>query len=77
MYMMEEILNTTKSSYYEHFDDFKRCANFLIRQDSLRKFYSFLGKNVSDGFFGAVAYLDLVVRRVNADNEDHDYYRQN
>lgn len=30
MILVEEILNTTKQSYYEYFEDFKRVSNLLV-----------------------------------------------
>lgn len=39
MMVVEEILNTTKQSYYEYFEDFKRCANILVSESTLRRYY--------------------------------------
>ena len=32
MTLFEEVLNTTKQSYYEYFEDFKRIANMLVKK---------------------------------------------
>jgi hypothetical protein len=40
--MIEEIFNTTKQSYYEYFEDFKRCANLLVEEHTLQNFYKIL-----------------------------------
>lgn len=33
MVLIEEIINTTKQSYYEYFEDFKRVANLLVTRE--------------------------------------------
>lgn len=38
----EEVLNTTKQSYYEYFEDFKRVANMLVTKELLAKFRALL-----------------------------------
>ena len=38
MVLIEEILNTTKQSYYEYFEDFKRVSNLLVSKDIMNRF---------------------------------------
>jgi hypothetical protein len=37
MVLIEEIINTTKQSYYEYFEDFKRVANLLVTREVMQQ----------------------------------------
>ena len=39
MVLIEEILNTTKQSYYEYFEDFKRVSNLLVSKRVMKDFF--------------------------------------
>ena len=42
MILIEELINTTKQSYYEYFDDFKRISKLLISKDIMKRFCDIL-----------------------------------
>jgi hypothetical protein len=69
--VFEEILSSAKQSYYEYFEDFKRCANIFVSQSTLAKFYSFLDADETS-FGNSAAYLELVVKRVNSEFEEQE-----
>ena len=57
MVLFEEVLNTTKQSYYEYFEDFKRVANMLVSKDVLAQFRSLLDPNRSSALRNSARYL--------------------
>ena len=57
MVLFEEVLNTTKQSYYEYFEDFKRVANMLVSKDVLAQFRSLLDPNRSSALKNSARYL--------------------
>ena len=75
---VEEVLNNTKQSYYEYFEDFKRCANVLVSEKVLSKLFEWIQnpekRKEPNVFKNSVTYLHMIAKRVNADNEDMDYY---
>ena len=42
MILIEDLINTTKQSYYEYFDDFKRISKLLISKDIMKRFCDIL-----------------------------------
>ena len=65
--VVEEIRNTTKQTYYEYFEDFKRCANILVSHQMLSKFYECVKSGEGSPFVNSVAYLEMVLRRINTE----------
>lgn len=82
--LVEQVLNNTKQSYYEYFEDFKRCADVLVSEKVLQKVFNLLqesceAKQPSDLiiFKNATTYLHMIAKRINADSDDTDYYETN
>ena len=75
--VIEEIMNITKQSYYEFFEDFKRCANVLVSEATLRKLFAFILESEGSSFTNALSYLEMVLKRINTEKEEaeNDYYR--
>lgn len=71
---VEEIMNSTKQFYYEYFEDFKRCVSILVSEETLKKFVEKLDKN-EISFKNSSSYLDIVLKRINSESEEQDYYR--
>ena len=57
MVLFEEVLNTTKQSYYEYFEDFKRIANMLVSKDVLAKFRALLDPQRPNAMRNSARYL--------------------
>ena len=69
MSTIEEIFNSTKQSYYEYFEDFKRCADILVEEKTLLKFMEFLSSEDQVEFSNAISYLELVLKRINSEDD--------
>ena len=74
MVLFEEVLNTTKQSYYEYFEDFKRVANMLVSKDVLVRFRTLLDPKRPQAFRNASRYLEFLFTRINSEREDNSYY---
>lgn len=79
--LVEQVLNNTKQSYYEYFEDFKRCADILVSEEVLQRVLDLLQKSCEAEepldliiFKNATTYLHMIAKRINADNDDTDYY---
>ena len=57
MVLFEEVLNTTKQSYYEYFEDFKRVANMLVSKNVLAQFRSLLDPSRPSALRNSARYL--------------------
>lgn len=57
MNLFEEVLNTTKQSYYEYFEDFKRIANILVNTETLGRFRKELNPQKPGAFRNSAKFL--------------------
>lgn len=57
MILIEEILNTTKQSYYEYFEDFKRVSNLLVSKEVMSRFLDIILANNEKSFRSASKFL--------------------
>jgi hypothetical protein len=76
MVLVEEILNTTKQSYYEYFEDFKRAANQLVDREVMQRFLDIILDRNEPSFRNAALFLELLFARINSEGEDNSYYHQ-
>jgi hypothetical protein len=74
MVLVEEILNTTKQSYYEFFEDFKRAANLLVDKDVMQRFLDIILERHEPSFRDASFFLEILFCRINNEGEDNRYY---
>lgn len=76
MILVEEILNTTKQSYYEYFEDFKRVSNLLVNQDIMKRFLDVILGHNEKSFRSASRFLEFLFARINSEREDNSYYHR-
>lgn len=76
MVLLEEIINTTKQSYYEYFEDFKRVANLLVSSPVMDRLLQVLLSPAEPSFRNASRYLEYLFARINAEKEDNSYYHR-
>ena len=65
MILVEELINTTKQSYYEYFDDFKRISKLLISKDIMKKFFDILLLKNEKSFRNVSKFLEYLFQRIN------------
>jgi hypothetical protein len=73
---LDEILNATKQSYFEYFEDFKRISNYLVSSEVMGRFYECLCKLEEPIFCNASRFLEILFTRMNSENEDSRYYQK-
>lgn len=76
MVLVEEIINTTKQSYYEYFEDFKRVANLLVRREVMQQFVDVLLRREQASFRNASKFMEYLALRINTEREDNNYYNR-
>jgi hypothetical protein len=76
MVLVEEIINTTKQSYYEYFEDFKRVANLLVTREVMQKLIDVLMLKQQPSFRNASKFMEYLVLRINTEREDNNYYNR-
>lgn len=76
MALVEEVFNTTKQSYYEYFEDFKRISNLLVSQEVMQRFLDIILDRHEPSFRNASAFLELLFARINSEGEDNSYYHR-
>lgn len=76
MSLIEEVFNSTKQSYYEYFEDFKRIANLLVNNKTLSRFYNIICQLSEPSFRNASKYLEAVMVRVNGEREESSSYNK-
>lgn len=74
--MVEEIFNTTKQSYCEYAEDFKRAANQLVSQDVMQRFLDLILERNEPSFRSASLFLELLFTRINSERDDNSYYHR-
>ena len=65
MILVEELINTTKQSYYEYFDDFKRISKLLISKDIMKKFFDILLLKNEKSFRNVSKFFGYLFQRIN------------
>jgi len=65
MILVEELINTTKQSYYEYFDDFKRISKLLISKEIMKKFFDILLLKNEKSFRNVSKFLEYLFQRIN------------
>lgn len=76
MILVEEILNTTKQSYYEYFEDFKRVSNLLVSKETMARFLELIVGQQEKSFRSACRFLEFLFGRINSEREDNSYYHR-
>jgi hypothetical protein len=76
MVLIEEIINTTKQSYYEYFEDFKRVANLLVTREVMGQMIEVLLLKQEQSFRNASKFMEYLVQRINNEREDNNYYNR-
>ena len=64
--LLEEVFNSSKQTYYEYFEDFKRIVNVLTSAETIAKFHGILSETSETSFLNPTKYLQLVFRRINS-----------